>query len=104
MSFTPRVWVNGQIVDADAANNWEQGIDLKVDKTALGAVATSNDASQLTGSPLPPGLLPTAAVIGFVYGASSWPGTPGGLSIFSGGDDTHAPVGTAVGDLWVRTA
>lgn len=67
---------------------------------ALATVAATGDAGDLTGDPLPDGLLPDAAAAGMKWNGTSF--VSGRVTLFTGGSDAAPPTGLAVGDVWVR--
>mgnify|MGYP000261096682 CR=1 FL=1 len=71
-------------------------------RTTLGlaTVAATGDAADLTGDPLPDGLLPNAAAAGMKWNGTTF--VSGRVTLFTGGSDAAAPTGLAVGDVWVR--
>lgn len=71
-------------------------------RTALGlaAVATTGDASDLSGDPLPDALLPDAATAGMKWNGATF--VAGRVTLFTGGSDAVPPTGLAAGDVWIR--
>lgn len=73
-----------------------------VARTALGlaAVAASGSAGDLTGDPLPDGLLSDAATAGMKWNGTTF--VSGRVTLYVGGSDASPPVGLAAGDVWIR--
>jgi hypothetical protein len=67
----------------------------------LATVAATGDAGDLTGDPLPDGLLPTAGVAGKAWTGSTF--AVGRVNIFVGGSAGSPPTGITSGDLWFYT-
>lgn len=110
MTYTPKTWVNGQLVDAADTNRIEQGISANdtvlADKANTGDIPTV--ITDLTGLlALAQLVIDGVKMVVFNTATQTWQSNPSGGRMdihimFVGGDVAHPPPSIPGRDLWFR--